>query len=357
MCITYTGLQFELLYLREAKMSRDVRTEWVDYAKAIGIILVVYGHVARGVKESGFHLSESLFTLVDSIIYSFHMPLFFFLSGLFFYQSFLKRGLLNLTFNKIDTIVYPYIVWTLIQGGISVFLSNYTNSNTSFQEVLSFWQPFAQFWFLYTLFMLFVLCGLIYKVWPKRFSILLLLFCALLYIERSFLPNISALFYVAASLVFFVFGIVFFHYKCFEFLRARSILLATAVLFIVSQYWFHIYLGKTFTEKGAESLFVAFSSIFFVSCLSIHLSEKPSKVIVFIGTSSMAIYVMHILAGSGARVLLSKVFGITSTSLHLGAGVAAGVLLPLLAVKIIEKWGIPYVFSAPISKLVLRNNN
>jgi fucose 4-O-acetylase-like acetyltransferase len=350
-------LQLDLLYLREAKVSKDVRTEWVDYAKAIGIILVVYGHVARGVKESGFNLSEPLFTLVDSIIYSFHMPLFFFLSGLFFYQSFLKRGLLNLTLNKVDTIVYPYIAWTLIQGGVSVLLSNYTNSDTTLQEVLSFWQPFAQFWFLYTLFILFVFCGLIYKIWPERFSVLLLFFCAILYIERSSLPNISVLFSVAGSLVFFVFGIVFSHYKCSLFLKARWMFLATSLLFIVSQYWFHIYLGKTFIDKGAESLFVAFLSIFFVSCLSIHLSEKPSKVIVFIGTSSMAIYVMHILTGSGARVFLSKVFGITSTSLHLVAGVAAGILLPLLAVKIIEKWGIPYVFSAPISKLVLKNKN
>ena len=94
-------------------MNRDIRTEWVDYAKAIGIILVVYGHVARGVKEAGYNFSDSLFTLVDSFIYSFHMPLFFFLSGLFFYQSFIKRGFLDLTLNKIDTIVYPYILWFL----------------------------------------------------------------------------------------------------------------------------------------------------------------------------------------------------------------------------------------------------
>tara|TARA_A200000113_G_scaffold65100_1_gene56316 strand:+ start:483 stop:698 length:216 start_codon:yes stop_codon:yes gene_type:complete len=69
----------------------------------------------------------------------------------------------------------------------------------------------------------------------------------------------------------------------------------------------------------------------------------------------MAIYVMHILAGSGVRVILGKAFGITSTYLHLSIGVAAGVFLPLLAVKIIEKWRIPYVFSAPISRIALRS--
>src|SRR5690606_15822455 len=68
------------------------RNAWVDYAKAIGIILVVYGHVARGVFNAGLPMEESSYLLVDSIIYSFHMPLFFFLSGLFFYDSLMKRG-------------------------------------------------------------------------------------------------------------------------------------------------------------------------------------------------------------------------------------------------------------------------
>jgi len=49
---------------------------WVEYAKGIGIILVVYGHVARGVFNAGMSWDVELFKLIDSIIYSFHMPLF-----------------------------------------------------------------------------------------------------------------------------------------------------------------------------------------------------------------------------------------------------------------------------------------
>jgi len=55
--------------------------DWVDYAKGIGIILVVYGHVARGIFSAGMIVNEKIFRLVDSVIYSFHMPLFFFLSA------------------------------------------------------------------------------------------------------------------------------------------------------------------------------------------------------------------------------------------------------------------------------------
>ena len=55
------------------------REVWIDYAKAIGIILVVYGHVARGLYSAGIDIPYELYVLIDSIVYSFHMPLFFFL--------------------------------------------------------------------------------------------------------------------------------------------------------------------------------------------------------------------------------------------------------------------------------------
>ena len=133
------------------------RNVWVDYAKAIGIILVVYGHVARGVFNAGLPMDEAEFVLVDSIIYSFHMPLFFFLSGLFFFDSLQKRGRGGLIINKIDTIAYPFIVWSLLQGLFEVALSNYTNGQVTLVEVFSLlWMPRAQFWFLYALFLVFV---------------------------------------------------------------------------------------------------------------------------------------------------------------------------------------------------------
>ena len=60
-------------------MSRE-RIEWIDYAKGIGIILVVYGHMIRGMSQ---HIPANFFYVSDSVVYGFHMPLFFFLTGLF----------------------------------------------------------------------------------------------------------------------------------------------------------------------------------------------------------------------------------------------------------------------------------
>ena len=99
------------------EISSKTRDNWVDYCKAIGIILVVYGHVARGIFSAGLPIDETFFKVTDKIIYSFHMPLFFFVSGLYFYQSFTNRKFKGFTLRKIDYIFYPYALWSIIQGG------------------------------------------------------------------------------------------------------------------------------------------------------------------------------------------------------------------------------------------------
>lgn len=55
---------------REEMSVRDTRVLWIDYVRDIGIWTVVLGHS---------FCSEDL----KQYIYSFHMPLFFFLSGIF----------------------------------------------------------------------------------------------------------------------------------------------------------------------------------------------------------------------------------------------------------------------------------
>lgn len=62
-----------------------LRLKWADMAKGYGIILVMVGHLAQ-------------YTVIGGIIYSFHIPLFFFISGYFFKDTgtivdFLKSGL------------------------------------------------------------------------------------------------------------------------------------------------------------------------------------------------------------------------------------------------------------------------
>lgn len=81
----------------------------ISIAKAIGIILMVVGHVYN--KESwGVHF-----------IYMFHMPLFFVLSGYFFKAPQNFTELLKFTRKKIIGLYLPYLLWTIL----FVFLHNF----------------------------------------------------------------------------------------------------------------------------------------------------------------------------------------------------------------------------------------
>jgi fucose 4-O-acetylase-like acetyltransferase len=103
------------------------RLDWVDYSKGIGIILVVFGHVWRGLYSASLPLSAPLYEFVDAFIYSFHMPLFFFLSDYFAERSANIPAVRFLT-DKTASILYPYLLWSVLQGGMNVALSTHTNT-------------------------------------------------------------------------------------------------------------------------------------------------------------------------------------------------------------------------------------
>lgn len=86
-----------------------VRINWIDIARGIGIILVIYGHVLSA--DSVRHL-----------MYSFHMPLFFFLSGIVFHHksyetffSFFKKSFKN--------IMLPYFIFAAATYAVAILIN------------------------------------------------------------------------------------------------------------------------------------------------------------------------------------------------------------------------------------------
>lgn len=72
-------------------MGEEKRLDYIDYCKGIGIIFVILGHTYYGPQ------------IVYNIIYCFHMPLFFILSGFTFNKKNLKIGFWTFTRKKQST--------------------------------------------------------------------------------------------------------------------------------------------------------------------------------------------------------------------------------------------------------------
>lgn len=336
-------------------MAERERNLWVDYAKGIGILLVVYGHVVRGLINAGIlteHLSFHL--LVDSLIYSFHMPLFFFLSGLFFSRSLQSRGPTGLVLNKVDTVFYPFVLWSLLQGTIEVLLARYTNGgDLGMAQVLSLlWSPRAQFWFLWALFMSFALCALLIR--RERYAVPALLGAAVLYwLAGRGLP-LAAFHFVAENLVFLIAGILFARARGAAEANAGVLAFGSSLAFVALAYWFHIRLGLRYESRGWMTLAMAFAGILASVSLCMLLARRSIGWLLALGALSMPIYLMHILAGSGVRVLLASFLEIRVAWVHVVIGCTMAVLAPVLAARIIEVLNLRWLYEAPAAVSVER---
>ncbi|MCV9886231.1 acyltransferase family protein [Metabacillus halosaccharovorans] len=321
------------------------RISWVDFAKGIGIILVVYGHVLRGIESASMGLSESFFAISDKLVYGFHMPLFFLLSGLFL-SKWINKGFKKGVTEKAALLLIPYLIWSLIQGSVNIVLSSFTNQSLTWGDLIinMFMSPFGQFWFLYVLFIMFVIYYIFRKVTTQNSTLIISL---ILFLIAPF-SDVWVLNSVFKNFFFFVVGVNLMNFNLQKVEKCVSnnlYKLSSVVLFIVINY---IYLSielTTFWENLLE-LPVAIIGINLIIVVSVIVSKiKPFKFIEVLGVLSMAIYLLHILAGSGTRIILNGIFNIDNVAIHIVVGTVLGIAFPVIAYKIIEKFKInKYLF-------------
>ena len=120
------------------------RIEWIDMAKGYGIIFVIIGH---------FYIP-----IITPLLYTFHVPLFFFLSG---YVLNMNIGFRSFIIHKIKKILIPYFFLT-IPIIIANFLFEYKDSftiNNLQTEIINFivQKRHTTLWFLSSLFILNIL--------------------------------------------------------------------------------------------------------------------------------------------------------------------------------------------------------
>ncbi|MGL6107502.1 acyltransferase family protein [Romboutsia sp.] len=98
--------------------------------QAIGIIIVVLGH------KGGLSLLTDWFPA-----YSFHMPLFIFISG-YFYKKSSEENLFSFIKQKFNRLMIPYFIWNLFYGILANILV-YKNI-ISFSKPITLWNLFIE---------------------------------------------------------------------------------------------------------------------------------------------------------------------------------------------------------------------
>lgn len=180
--------------------SSNQRLYWVDQARGWSIFLVVYGHN---------------FPVIEPYIYSVHVPLFFFISGMFHKAPLSKVSVIH----RAKTLLIPYFSWASMLFLFWLFLGkNFGKSSTLDLSPLDnflgiFYAQGGQqymdwgipLWFLPCIFMVFVFYGWLWRVIPTRYMDSAVLVSGILGMLWAKFVNISLPWSIDVALVALIF--------------------------------------------------------------------------------------------------------------------------------------------------------
>jgi fucose 4-O-acetylase-like acetyltransferase len=344
---------------------KSSRLSWIDYARGIAIILVCYRHVFEGSKEAGVPVGDYNFLEYANIfLYTFRMPLFFIISGIFVTQSLQKKGIKLYLENRARSILYPYFVWGFIQLSLQIIFTKYTNGHPTVASYLNlFYMPreVAQFWYLYALFNVSMLYALL-----KYFLKLTALHNIILGIFLFYLSSIIYQQNITTGLVFDIFHYyIFFSIGDFissyllnpknkRYFESGKTVLLIFIPFIGGQVYF---LLQNLNHSTSKYMFVEFYQPFvflflalmgctFIIALTFYLQKKNRlKWLTILGRHSLYIYVSHVIVFSFVRIILMKFFEIQNVAIILLSGIFSGLLIPILLYKVAEKFNMRFIFT------------
>ena len=319
------------------------RVSWIDAAKGLGIVLIVLGHISSVETPSALYV----------YIYAFHVPLFFFISGLT-----LKPG--RETFGamlkgKVRSLLVPYLFYALL--GYAFYIVGYGMAHALGLRIEQFnygpWHPLigvfygtlgdgnlvnTPVWFIIALFCTFSIGYAInshLRSEALRWTVVVLLALAGHLVSRQLKLPWS----LASALV----GLVFFQAGH---LHARRFGLAPlprpvlwpllAVALVISLFSpFNGFVTLADMELGHPALYAlfAFGGIYLTVAL-VQLLGPNIPWLVRLGQWSMAIMVIHMLIIKTAKVALAALLHTTIAQVEAGWLPSLGVLLVTVALLV-----------------------
>lgn len=297
------------------------RIEWIDIAKGIGILFVIFAHI------------QSTSQALVNYIYSFHMPLFFFISGYLFSDKKYKT-IKDFAKKKARTLLIPYFIfsilsylyWTFIQirmgddikhpdlfrAFIGIFYSDPNHHFMSYNVAL---------WFLTCLFSTEILFFFVKRKIENKHHLLisLVIFSIIGYLSSLFEPfRLPWGMDVALSaIVFYGIGYLFKNAdKTYNLLqkipKIPVILLSLPIGWILGQMNQEIDMASNYFRNYFLFYFGAFFGIF--GWISVSYLIKESFILSYLGKNSLIIFGLHLKVPSD--FLIHKILRVNAETIN-----------------------------------------
>ena len=273
------------------------RYYWLDVTKCIGIFLIVLCH---------FPISK----YTAKFLWTFQVPLFFFISGYLFKEATTRDFLDKLTFRLILPYAYIYLLTVLITVLIK---ADFDIKHIGSMMLGLFWgthtYPYfinAALWFLPGLITVQLMYFFLVRK-AKLFYFALLGVSVFLYLN-AYLNLFFSIDLALLGLNYFIAGVLIKKYNCIETVKARPEL--AFILFILSllttmdfAYFGNVWYGG---KHYSISLLGGLIGIVMTITLSILIEtiSKPSSFITYISSSTLFIFCFHVFSSPAAKVII-----------------------------------------------------
>lgn len=264
-------------------ISTDARDGIKDEIKGVLILLVLIGHAIYPYSGSNGWSENPVFLF----IYSFHMPLFMYLSGYFSYSS-VKKTFQKVLINKVRRVLVPYIVYTAL---VIIILT--------FEKTLVEYNWISIYWYLICLFILSIFFRSLWTC-SKPIKVILFTIYILLIVFYNHIPKLILKdCQVLRLLPIFGIGLFYHAYEdtVLEFYKKHQKSILT--MCIISVAMIRLFLGwniglYTIPIRIIDGILCSILA-YIVLCAIFRIANslKELKFLIWIGRNSLAIYCIH----------------------------------------------------------------
>ena len=288
-------------------MNPNKRMPELDILKGLGILFVILGH---SVPDFPINLrADFASSTVESVLYGFHMPLFFLSAGFVLQVSNNQEWLsLGWFYKKGKRLLVPYFVFSFFSLTLRSFFSAFTRSSVDIgASVYGIFFEGKYFWFLYVMFGVLTTIEALRTLkisWGGQLLIALFFYCVGLYTESPFLCINRFGYY----LIYTVLGMVVYHKKDVmrSLLGKCYIVLMMMCLFIA---FYHLRLSDCLFVKELCRFGMAISGTvvtYSVSLFIVDKSERLSDLLSYFGKTSLQYYLVHMIIQLPIYYLVAK---------------------------------------------------
>lgn len=255
---------------------------YLDALKGILIILVILGHVIQGAVQDYQH--NDLFRF----IYSFHMPLFFLISGYLTYKGYFDR---KLVYKRFLQCIIPFLTWAFILP----LLENGTFDSSRTVKILFY--PDNGLWFLWNLFFYSLIFNLSEHLSNnnRKQELVILAFFALCFVMMALFNTKFNCTQICWYLPFFTMG---YYMRKYPKLVDRKIAIVLIIGYILTiPFWmmreeplFYKWLNLGNTFSYVYRLFVQIAGAYSLFYIGKQILNRQIPFINYLGTRTLGIY-------------------------------------------------------------------